>query len=227
MALQDHLLDAFTPAAYQDPLGDYPGRRHRQWDPAQAQHWLGCIAWHLDRLGTHDLAVWQLGTTIPAHPRAHRRGRQRPGVRTRGLAERRRPCNRIPLRADLRTHQRACVRASRRSVLRAGLAEGTLACTDPISRGRVPLPSPTNGGVRCRCRLRPRRRARARRHSPVRPRMRAGPRITRLAAQADLSSPPRPVQGMCQPRPDGHPRVRACGRARLRDGRWTHRRVRG
>jgi len=61
--LQDHLLDAFIPAAYQDPLGDYPGRRLRQWDPAQAQHWLGCIAWHLDRLGTHDLAVWQLGTT--------------------------------------------------------------------------------------------------------------------------------------------------------------------
>ncbi len=62
-ALREHLLDAFTPAAYQDPLGDYPGRGHRQWDPAQAQHWLGCIAWHLDRLGTHDLALWQLGTT--------------------------------------------------------------------------------------------------------------------------------------------------------------------
>ena len=65
-ALQDHLLDAFTPAAYQDPVREYPGRRHKRWDPAQAQHWLGCIAWHLDRLGTRDLAVWQLGgTTSP------------------------------------------------------------------------------------------------------------------------------------------------------------------
>jgi protein kinase-like protein/NACHT domain-containing protein len=58
-ALQDHLLDAFTPAAYQDPLNDYPGRR--QWDTNQAQRWLGYIAWHLDRLGTQDLALWQLG----------------------------------------------------------------------------------------------------------------------------------------------------------------------
>ena len=63
VALQDHLLDAFTPAAYQDPLNDYPGRPHQRWDPAQAQHWLGRIAWQLDRVGTHDLAVWQLGTT--------------------------------------------------------------------------------------------------------------------------------------------------------------------
>src|SRR6266568_2279147 len=62
VALQDHLLDAFTPAAYQEPLSGHPGHRHRQWDPSQAQHWLGCIAWHLDRLGTHDLALWRLGT---------------------------------------------------------------------------------------------------------------------------------------------------------------------
>ncbi len=63
VALQDHLLDAFTPAAYQDQLREHPGRRHRRWDPAQAQHWLGYIASQLDRRGTHDLAVWQLGTT--------------------------------------------------------------------------------------------------------------------------------------------------------------------
>jgi Protein kinase domain len=65
VALQDHLLDAFTPAAYQDQLREYPGRRRRRWDPAQAEHWLGYIASQLDRHGTHDLAVWQLGTTTP------------------------------------------------------------------------------------------------------------------------------------------------------------------
>ena len=61
-AVQDHLLDAFTPAAYEPHL-DCPGHGHRRWDPSHAQRWLGCIAWHLDRLGTNDLAVWQLGAT--------------------------------------------------------------------------------------------------------------------------------------------------------------------
>jgi serine/threonine protein kinase len=63
VALEDRLLDAFTPDAYQDPPGDYPGGRHQQWNPSQAQRWLGNMARQLDRLGTNDLAVWRLGTT--------------------------------------------------------------------------------------------------------------------------------------------------------------------
>jgi Protein kinase domain/NACHT domain len=55
-AVQDHLLDSFTPAAYQDP----PGGR-RRWDAARAQRWLGCLAGQLERTGTHDLALWRLG----------------------------------------------------------------------------------------------------------------------------------------------------------------------
>jgi hypothetical protein len=62
-ALQDHLLGAFTPAAYQDPFHDYPGHRRPEWDATQAQRWLSCIAWQLDRLGTRDLAVWQLSAS--------------------------------------------------------------------------------------------------------------------------------------------------------------------
>jgi hypothetical protein len=74
-ALQKHLLAAFTPAAYEPSPADSDSgtgrgcRRH--WDPDRAQHWLGYLAAHLDRLGrestgvpARDLAWWQLGTTM-------------------------------------------------------------------------------------------------------------------------------------------------------------------
>ncbi|MFE1957601.1 NACHT domain-containing protein [Streptomyces sp. NPDC059479] len=54
-ALEDHLLDEFIPTVYRDrPLA------HRERVP----HWLGYLAQHLDRLGTRDLAWWQLGDTM-------------------------------------------------------------------------------------------------------------------------------------------------------------------
>ncbi|MFF2652683.1 trypsin-like peptidase domain-containing protein [Streptomyces sp. NPDC058045] len=75
-AVEDHLLSAFVPAAYdRPPVGPRtsgtgaPVPRRRRWDPERAEHWLGYLAWHLDRLGqgervTRDLAWWELGTTM-------------------------------------------------------------------------------------------------------------------------------------------------------------------
>ncbi|MFD7897397.1 hypothetical protein [Streptomyces sp. NPDC059743] len=54
-ALEDHLLDEFIPTVYRD------------WPLAQRErvpHWHGYLAQHLDRLGTRDLAWWQLGDTM-------------------------------------------------------------------------------------------------------------------------------------------------------------------
>jgi transcriptional regulator with XRE-family HTH domain len=49
--LEDHLLGSFIPTVYQD-------------EAERARRWLGYLARHLDRLGTHDIAWWQLGSTI-------------------------------------------------------------------------------------------------------------------------------------------------------------------
>jgi hypothetical protein len=73
-ALENHLLGAFVPAAYRhSPLDRlaHPGlRRHefRRYDPNRAQHWLGYLANHLNRLDTRDLAWWELGKTIHRIP---------------------------------------------------------------------------------------------------------------------------------------------------------------
>jgi hypothetical protein len=65
-ALEEHLLGAFVPAVYQHPPLDQRSgrRRYRSWDPDRVPHWLGYLAWHLNRLGTRDLAWWHLGNTI-------------------------------------------------------------------------------------------------------------------------------------------------------------------
>ncbi|WP_026257635.1 helix-turn-helix domain-containing protein [Actinopolymorpha alba] len=58
-AIELHLLGSFVPAVYQ-------GRRGiRSYDLDHVRRWLGFLAHHLDRLGTHDLAWWQLGSRIP------------------------------------------------------------------------------------------------------------------------------------------------------------------
>ncbi|MBP5928940.1 NACHT domain-containing protein [Streptomyces sp. LBUM 1479] len=64
--LEDHLLRGFASAVYQHPPLDQRSshRGYRSWDPDLVQHWLGYLAWHLNRLGTKDLAWWQLGNTI-------------------------------------------------------------------------------------------------------------------------------------------------------------------
>jgi len=68
--LEDHLLRAFIPAVYESPPCDqWPDRRQR-WNAARAQRWLGYLAWHLDRLDTRNLALWQLGDTGSRLPAA-------------------------------------------------------------------------------------------------------------------------------------------------------------
>ncbi len=52
-AIERHLLGSFVPTVYQ----------HQPVD--RVEHWLGFLAHHLDRLGTHDLAWWQLGNRMP------------------------------------------------------------------------------------------------------------------------------------------------------------------
>ena len=65
-AIEDHLLDAFIPAAYKHyPQARRSSRRHRNWEPAKAELWLGNIAVHLEHLGTRDLAWWQLRDSVP------------------------------------------------------------------------------------------------------------------------------------------------------------------
>lgn len=54
-AIEDHLLGSFVPTVYRD---------ERTWDPERAQRWLGHLAQHLHRLGTRDLAWWQLGDSL-------------------------------------------------------------------------------------------------------------------------------------------------------------------
>jgi transcriptional regulator with XRE-family HTH domain len=56
-AIERHLLGTVVPAAY--------GRGRRAHDVDRVEHWLGFLAHHLDRLGTHDLAWWQLGNRTP------------------------------------------------------------------------------------------------------------------------------------------------------------------
>ena len=50
--LEDHLLGSFIPTVYRDQ------------DPERVRGWLGYLAQHLDRLGIHDLAWWQLGGSM-------------------------------------------------------------------------------------------------------------------------------------------------------------------
>lgn len=57
-SLADHLLANFVPTVYRDRTG------REDWDVARVQRWLGYLAGHLTRLGTHDLAWWQLGLAM-------------------------------------------------------------------------------------------------------------------------------------------------------------------
>lgn len=57
-ALEEHLLDSFVPTVYRPQPGQ------RTWDPDRVRHWLGHLARHLHRLGTRNLAWWQLGDSL-------------------------------------------------------------------------------------------------------------------------------------------------------------------
>jgi len=56
--LEDHLLGSFIPSIYTTT-------RPSHWSPQRAQRWLAYLAAHLDRLGTRDLAWWELGLAVP------------------------------------------------------------------------------------------------------------------------------------------------------------------
>ncbi|MFT7839257.1 hypothetical protein Q5530_24195 [Saccharothrix sp. BKS2] len=63
-SLEEHLLGSFLPSVYRLRPGDpRTGPAHR-WDPDRAQRWLGHLAGHLHRLGTRDLAWWELGASV-------------------------------------------------------------------------------------------------------------------------------------------------------------------
>jgi transcriptional regulator with XRE-family HTH domain len=66
-ALEDHLLDSFVPTVYGRPPG---GPDAPDWEPERVRHWLGHLAGHLDRLGTRDLAWWELGSGARPRTRA-------------------------------------------------------------------------------------------------------------------------------------------------------------
>ncbi len=59
-AVEAHLFDIFVPTVYRDR----PGGTHSRWDVRRVPYWLGYLARHLDRLGSRDLAWWQLGDTV-------------------------------------------------------------------------------------------------------------------------------------------------------------------
>ncbi|MFJ8828115.1 trypsin-like peptidase domain-containing protein [Streptomyces sp. NPDC102467] len=91
-AVENYLLSAFVPAAYDPPLtgsrsagaGKRPQPSQRRWDAERAQDWLSYLARHLDQLGllgrnkgheedkntVRDLAWWELGTTMRRSTRA-------------------------------------------------------------------------------------------------------------------------------------------------------------
>jgi hypothetical protein len=70
-AIEEHLLDAFLPAAYPrrppppaPAAGMRPAALH-QYGPEQARRWLTFLARHLKRTRTRDFAWWQLAEAIP------------------------------------------------------------------------------------------------------------------------------------------------------------------
>ncbi|MFD6530259.1 NACHT domain-containing protein [Streptomyces sp. NPDC060184] len=78
-AIEDHLLDAFVPSAYEEdpPEGPTPAKGGKgepasppSWDPERVPHWLGYLATHLSELGTHDIEWWNLGTSMSLTSRA-------------------------------------------------------------------------------------------------------------------------------------------------------------
>jgi hypothetical protein len=65
-AIQQHLSDALIPALINanPPDPGEPGRPKRSWDPGRASGWLRYLAQHLGRIGTPDLAWWQLWLAV-------------------------------------------------------------------------------------------------------------------------------------------------------------------
>jgi hypothetical protein len=63
--VEQHLLDAFIPAAYRTSRSR-PGGRRRTWTAAQAEPWLVFLARHLEHtMASTSLAWWQLEQAVP------------------------------------------------------------------------------------------------------------------------------------------------------------------
>lgn len=57
-SVEEHLLGNFVPTVYRNQADDH------RFDPERVEHWLGHLAHHLTRLGTHDIAWWQFGASL-------------------------------------------------------------------------------------------------------------------------------------------------------------------
>lgn len=66
-ALEDHLLDAFTPALYLRPstVAARRSQSRRRWDPVMAQRWCAFLARHMNCGGTRDFLWWNLTQGTP------------------------------------------------------------------------------------------------------------------------------------------------------------------
>lgn len=62
--IEDHLLESFLPSIYRMRPGHHRAARLRSYDPEHARRWLTYLAEHLQRLGTRNLAWWELGTSM-------------------------------------------------------------------------------------------------------------------------------------------------------------------
>ncbi|WP_433261301.1 hypothetical protein ACQPZF_26420 [Actinosynnema sp. CS-041913] len=65
-AVEEHVLDAFVPAAYHDHPSP-PGlhRTKARYPPGEARAWLSFLAGYLSRRATRDLAWWELHQALP------------------------------------------------------------------------------------------------------------------------------------------------------------------
>lgn len=59
-AIENHLLDGLVPAVYREEPRPAGAPHNPRWTSRQARRWLGFLADHLARLGSGDLAWWQL-----------------------------------------------------------------------------------------------------------------------------------------------------------------------
>ncbi|MGH3779115.1 MAG: NACHT domain-containing protein [Pseudonocardiaceae bacterium] len=64
-ALEEHLLEAFIPAAYSYAPETPSASAWGQYRSEQAHDWLRFLACHLNQLDTHDLAWWQMVHAVP------------------------------------------------------------------------------------------------------------------------------------------------------------------
>lgn len=74
-AIEEDLLAEVVPAAYRQPPDGpegvpVPGARQAQhWEPDHVEYWFSYLAWHMKKLGRHEIAWWELGATMSLRSR--------------------------------------------------------------------------------------------------------------------------------------------------------------